>query len=312
MSNKQSVLPYLAGVCFSVLFGLSFIFSKEGLEVLDPFHLLTFRFAAAVFLLNVLRYFKLIRVELKNKRMKTLLSLSLFQPVIYFICEMIGLNKTTASEAGMMIALIPVASVILAVLVLKERPTRIQLFFVICSVFGVFFIMAMAGSVDVGDNFQGMVILLGAVFAASTYNILARKSSLHFSSIEITYVMMTVGLIVFSSISIFQHLIYGNITMFFQPLFQPQAIISILYLGFLSSVIGFFMMNYMLSKVEATKASVFSNLITVVSISAGVIILNDPFYWYHIIGGILIIVGVWGTNYFSRPQPSLLKKTVTS
>ncbi len=57
--------------------------------------------------------------------------------------------------------------------------------------------MAMAGSVDVGDNFQGMVILLGAVFAASTYNILARKSSLHFTSIEITYVMMTVGLIVF-------------------------------------------------------------------------------------------------------------------
>ncbi len=312
MSDKKTILPYLAGLCFSVLFGLSFIFSKEGLEVLDPFHLLTFRFAAAVLLLNVLRYTGMICIDLKTKRMKTLLSLSLFQPVIYFICEMIGLNKTTASEAGMMIALIPVASVILAVLFLKERPTRAQLFFIACSVFGVFFIMAMAGSVYVGGNFQGMLILLGAVFAASTYNILAKKSSLHFSSIEITYVMMTVGLIVFSSISILQHLMKGELNLFFQPLQQPQAIVSVFYLGFLSSVIGFFMMNYMLSKVEATKASVFSNLITVISISAGVVLLNDPFYWYHIIGGLLIIIGVWGTNYFSRPQASVLKEAVAS
>lgn len=301
VSKYESFFPYLAGLCFSILFGLSFIFSKEGLDVLAPFHLLTFRFAAAVFLLNVLRYFKIIKIELKNKRMKTLLFLSLFQPVIYFICEMIGLNKTTASEAGMMIALIPVASVIMAVLVLKERPSKMQLFFVACSVFGVFFIMAMAGSVDVGDNFIGMIILLGAVFAASTYNILARKSSLHFSSIEITYVMMTVGFLVFSTISVAQHILADNLMDFFQPLRHPQALISIFYLGFLSSVVGFFMMNYMLSKVEATRASVFSNLITIVTIIAGVVILNDPFYWYHLIGGTLIIAGVWGTNYFSKP-----------
>ena len=209
MDRKQTILPYLAGVCFSLLFGLSFLFSKEGMSVLDPFHLLTFRFTAAVFLLNILRYMKAIRIELKNKRMSTLLFLAMFQPVLYFICEMIGLNKTTASEAGMMIALIPVASVILAVVFLNERPTTLQIFFVTCSVLGVFFIMAMAGSVDVGDNFQGMVILMGAVFAAATFNILSRKSSLHFSSIEITYVMMHVGLVFFTSISVIQH-IFGQ------------------------------------------------------------------------------------------------------
>ena len=58
------------------------------------------------------------------------------------------------------------------------------------------------------------------------------------------------------------------------------------------------MMNYMLSKVEASRSAVFANLVTIVSIMAGVLLLGDPFYWYHFVGSVLIVVGVWGTNQF--------------
>jgi len=74
--------------------------------------------------------------------------------------------------------------------------------------------------------------------------------------------------------------------------------VSIVYLGLISSVVGFFMMNYMLSKVEASRSAVFANLVTIVSIIAGVILLKDPFHWYHLVGSIFIIAGVWGTNQF--------------
>lgn len=34
------------------------------------------------------------------------------------------------------------------------------------------------------------------------------------------------------------------------------------------------------------------------SIVAGVLIRHEPFYWYQIVGAIMILSGVWGTNYF--------------
>jgi drug/metabolite transporter (DMT)-like permease len=232
--------------------------------------------------------------------MKALLLLSFFQPVIYFLCEIIGVSKTSASEAGMMIALIPVVVAILSTVFLKEAPTFIQSIFIGLSVTGVFFIMFMTGSIALGDNLQGMFILLGAVLAAGIFNVLSRKSSLHFNAIEITYVMMCVGFSTFGVISLLQHAAAGKLHLYFHPLQHHQAITSVLYLGLVSSVIGFFMMNYMLSKVEASRSAVFANLVTIVSIIAGVVLLQDPFYWYHLVGSVLIVVGVWGTNQFRR------------
>ncbi|SMP45872.1 DMT family transporter [Anoxynatronum buryatiense] len=300
MSQRHQWLPYLAGLSFSIIFGLSFMFTKEGLTVIQPFHLLAFRFGVAVLFMTLLRMLGLLKMDFRGKNIKVLLFLSLFQPVIYFVCEIIGISKTTASEAGMMIALIPVVVAILSTLFLNEPPTRLQSLFIGASVVGVFFIMYMTGNVAIGDNLEGMFILLGAVLAAGVFNIMSRKLSLHFSSVEITYGMMCMGLISFGGVSLIQHIIAGNLGAFFQPLSHSQALVSIFYLGLVSSVVGFFMMNYMLSKVEASRSAVFANLVTIVSIIAGVAILGDPFYWYHLVGGGLIIIGVWGTNHFRR------------
>lgn len=298
MSQRHQWLPYLAGLSFSIIFGLSFMFTKEGLTVIQPFHLLAFRFAVAVIFMTLLKTLGLLKISFRGKNIQVLVFLSLFQPVIYFVCEIIGISKTTASEAGMMIALIPVVVAILSTIFLKEAPTRLQALFIGASVLGVFFIMYMTGNVAIGENLEGMFVLLGAVLAAGVFNILSRKLSLHFSSVEITYGMMWMGFISFGGVSLIQHTVSGNLGAFFEPLRHPQALVSIFYLGLVSSVVGFFMMNYMLSKVEASRSAVFANLVTIVSIIAGVMILGDPFHWYHVVGGGLIIIGVWGTNHF--------------
>ena len=75
---------------------------------------------------------------------------------------------------------------------------------------------------------------------------------------------------------------------------------SIAYLGILSSLIAFFLINFTLSRIEASKSSVFANLSTIVSIIAGVVLLHENFKLYHLIGSILILLGVWGTNYFTK------------
>jgi drug/metabolite transporter (DMT)-like permease len=70
-------------------------------------------------------------------------------------------------------------------------------------------------------------------------------------------------------------------------------------LGVLSSVGAFLLANYTLSKLPAAQTSVFANLVTVVSVIAGVFFRGESFGYFQLLGAIMIILGVFGTNYFS-------------
>ncbi|SJZ62706.1 DMT family transporter [Selenihalanaerobacter shriftii] len=310
MFNKitDELLPILAGLFVATIFGFSFLFTKEGLEVLAPFHLLGFRFAIAAIILTVLKILGIIKVNFRGKKLGVLLLLTTFQPVAYFIFETLGVQITSSSEAGMMIALIPIFVTILAAVFLKEIPSKQQVIFITISVVGVLFIIVMKGNLDVKGQLKGLFILLGAVISGGIFNILSRKLSLKFKPVEITYIMMVIGAVVFNGISIIQHIGAGMLKQYFQPLENLNALIAIIYLGVLSSVLAFFLLNFMLSKIEASRSAVFTNLTTVISIIAGVVFRDEPFYWFHIIGGGLILLGVWGTNYYGNYEP---KKVVS-
>lgn len=303
MEQQNRFLPILAGILVAVIFGFSFLFTKEALDLFTPFHLLGIRFAFATLILVVLQLLGIIRINFKGKRLQPLFFLSLFQPVLYFICETIGVDMTSSSEAGIMISLIPVVVAILAVIFLGERPNKMQIGCILSSVIGVILIVVMKGNSSL-ENFTGMLILLGAVLSAGAFNILSRRSSQRFKSIEITYIMMWIGAITFNTIAIIQHIANDNLLGYFEPLSNIKALIAILYLGGLSSVGAFFMLNYMLSKLEATKSAVFTNLTTVISIIGGIVFRSEAFYWFHIIGACLILFGVWGTNYFGIKEKS--------
>lgn len=266
---------------------------------MTPFHLLGFRFAIAFFCLSILRITGIININLRAKNLKKLFILALFQPGVYFICETTGMLYTTSSEAGMMIALIPVAVTILAALILNEKPTLIQSIFVILSVAGVFVIILNRGVSPLDANYLGLILLGGAVIAAGFYNIISRQLSLEFKPVEITYVMMGFGALLFNLIGLYRK--NFELSSYFNLLGNTDVLISVIYLGVFSSVVAFFMMNYTLSKITAAESAVFANLTTVVSIIAGVVFRNEPFFKFQAAGAVLIIIGVWGTNYFGRP-----------
>lgn len=297
MKNNK-YLPYFAGIAISIIFGMSFMFTKQALDSFGTFHLLAFRFTLAALILSFLALIGVIKVELKNKPIKKLLLLCFFQPIAYFIFETIGVKLTSSSQAGMMIALIPVVVTLMAVVFLKETPNKIQIFFIFVSVLGVLFIIAMSGNLNAGGNLLGIAVLMGAVLSGGIYNILSRKLSRHYNAVEITFIMMWVGAICFNIIAVFNSITHGTLGSYFNGFSSWQAVSAILYLGILSSICAFFMLNYMLSKLTASNSAVFSNLTTVISIIAGVFIRHEPFYWYQLAGGILIILGVWGTNYY--------------
>ncbi|MEH7210253.1 EamA family transporter, partial [Priestia megaterium] len=129
-------------------------------------------------------------------------------------------------------------------------------------------------------------------------NVCARSLTQRYSLFTITYIMTLFGFITFNGLALTNHLINNTIHQFMEPFVHLDFVIAIAYLGLLSSLVTSYLSNYVLSKIEASKMSVFSNFATLITILAGVIFLKEQFHLYHLVGAIIIIAGVIGTNYF--------------
>ena len=233
--------------------------------------------------------------------MKNLFLLSFAQPILYFIFESYGIKYSASSQAGIMIALIPVCVAILGTIFLGEKNTKQEIFFILLSVAGVVYI-AYGKQVDESSSPIGIILLLGAVISSSVYSIISRKISGEFTSSERTYSMMLYGALVFNAINLATHINNGNLNQYFTPWSDPAFVTALLYLGIVSSIIAFLLSNYSLTYLEASKASVFANLATVVSIIMGTVFLKESFSINQIIGSLMILVGVFGTQYTNIMQ----------
>lgn len=154
-------------------------------------------------------------------------------------------------------------------------------------------------SLDI-NNILGIVLLILSTISLAGYSVMGRVLTRDFSNIELSYLMITISFIVYNLIAILNHAINGSVKNFFIPLSSMGFVISILYLGVLSSLVTSLLTNFILSRIEASRMSVFANLGTVITIIAGAVYLKEKIYYYHIIGSILIISGVIGTNYFKE------------
>ena len=106
--KKDAFLSYLLLTVTSVIFGFSFLVTRDALDALGVFQLLGLRFLAAALVLTVLAVTGIVKVRLSRAKLKMMLPLMLLQPLVYFVGETFGIRLTSASESGMMIALIPI------------------------------------------------------------------------------------------------------------------------------------------------------------------------------------------------------------
>lgn len=303
--KNTKTLPIIAGVLTAIIWGVSFIFTKDILNHTFPSQVIGLRFASAVIVLTILKTLGVIRIDLKGKGWKALIPLSLFQPGLYFMGETWGLKWTTASEAGMIIALVPVVSTVMAGIFLKERVNLWQFLCILTSIAGVFVIVSTQGEMRFGEHLWGIIALFLAVIAQASYSILSKKHSQRFTSVEITYIMMWSGMILFNTMGIIQSLSTGTLDIYLSPLSIPSVTMGILYLGVISSVFAFFMFNYALAHLKVSQTTTMLNLIPVIAVFGGVVVQNDPFGWTQAVGIVLILLGVWGTTIFGVRQKIL-------
>src|SRR5699024_1063232 len=271
MENNKGKFIYLVAIVYALITGLSFLFNKIALQTTDPIDILGHRFTAAFIGVLIPLLFGWIKLNLNKEMIKKILPLAIFYPLFFFGFQTTGLQYASSAEAGILLASSPIFTLILASYFLKEESTFLQKISILISVSGVIFITVMKGSTLDLHNILGIVLLLLSSLSLAGYNVLGRVLTQDFSNLELSVIMITISFVSYNALAIGKHLINGSIIHYFAPLANMNFIIAIIYLGVLSSFVTSLMTNYILSKIEASRMSVFANLATVISIIAGVV-----------------------------------------
>ncbi len=293
MKNKL-ILGTLGALIANIIFGFSFLFSKLALGVAHPLIIISVRFTVAFLILNILWAFGVFKLNFKGKPKGKILLMAVAQPLLYFIFELYGIDKTSSAISGVIISLVPIAVIILSALVLREKPTFIQIIFSLISLVAVAIISIFSNDGNTSSPL-GIVLLLGAVICAAVFNILSRSESAHYSPFERTYIMFLVGTVGFNIIALCG--LGGDYTSQLVTAVQSTNFWwAIVYLSILSSIGAFMLYNYATSIIDTVRAASFSNLITVVSVLAGLFIMHEKLSALQIVCCAFIILGVFGTN----------------
>lgn len=308
MGNKKSAgsgRAIAAAVIGHSFWGLSFMASRVGLDTAPVILLLSHRFLLAFLIMSIFLLTPLGSFKLRGRSLLPLLFLGLFEPVIYFFGEQYGILHSSTVFSGVMIALIPIASTICAVPVLREKPTLQQVFFSILSVAGVIGIGLMTSSSGKLD-WIGVAGLLVAVFSAVAYTLLNRSISMQYTSFERTYSMMGFGAFVFTAMAAV--LTHGDPTLYFAPFANQSYLLAILFLAVCCSVISYFFSSYVLTGLSVARATVFSNLTTAVSVFAGTVFLHEPFSVFGLVCCIIILIGIYGVQHGAGPEKDRIEE----
>lgn len=293
MIDKQ-IKGSVSALAVNVIFGFSFLFSKIALGYAHPLVVLAVRFTVAFAVLNVLWLFRIVKLNFKGKPKKRILLMALAQPLLYYIFELYGIDNTSSAISGVIISLVPVIVIILSTVFLKERPTMSQILFSALSLVAIAIISLLSND-GAKTHLLGILLLLGAAVCAAVFNILSRSESQHYSPFERTYIMFLVGTVGFNSIALLS-LRENFVTELVSAASSFEFWGAIFYLAVVSSIAAFMLYNYATSAISPVRSASFSNLITVVSVFAGIFILGETLSVEQLICCLLIIVGVFGVN----------------
>ena len=292
---------YTAAVIFSVLVGFSFLTIKVCQKYAGSINILCYRYDFAFAAAAVLFAAGILKFNIRGRPKSRLLLASSFY-VGSMALQIAGLIFATSIEGAVIFAAVPILVKITASIFLKEKSTRRETGF-ICLTVAALIVMIVMGAADVSINPAGALLLVISSVAMAFSNVFTRSARYDYKPSEITITIVVMGFVVFNLIMVIISFVQGRgAADYFEPLGRPSVFAAGAYLGIGCILLSSYLMNYMLSRMEAAKASVFGNVSTAISIIAGVFILGETLMWYHIVCTILIIAGVVGLNTGSKEK----------
>lgn len=281
----------LLAVWGTVLFwGLSFVSSKTVLNAgVPPMTMVAIRFLIATVVLNLfVRKFDP-GARLKKQDILPLAASGLFGVTIYFFFEARGIKLTSASHASLIIATIPIFTVIAEAIFFRTRISLAAAAGIVLSVAGVVLLVRRAGEPFLSGSLVGDLFMFGACLSWVVYILLSKNLHKRMSEIAITAYQSLFGTIFLLPLALLERGQWVPISL--------AAGLNLAYLALFCSALSNFLYVYALSRLGPIVISPYVNLIPVVSVLGGVFLLGESLAWGQIVGGALILAGVLIVNW---------------
>ena len=302
INRKGKILSWPA--LWAVFFwGLSFIVTKMALKEVHPFTLLTLRFGMGGLLLLLFQLQKDKRFikKFSSKDWLSILFLAIVGVSGHTLLQAYGLLYTTAINTGWLIAIIPIFITIVARFFLREPITLRKIGGIILGLLGVFLVISKGvfslSLFRLGSTFGDFLILISALTWAA-FTVGGRRFLLRFPPLAAITPIMIVGcLIIFP----FTLLKWEWDILFHLSL---SGWMSILFLGIFCSGLAYLFWYSALEKKDSSIVGMYLYLEPFVTLIGAYLLLEEEIKWITLMGGGMILLGVYLATGKSLTQKS--------
>jgi drug/metabolite transporter (DMT)-like permease len=301
MTNKTK--GWLAITVPVIAWGVSFVNTKVLLDYLGPMTIAVLRFILATAMIRLLLAYKGVRDPLKRADIPLFLFAGGVGIGLYFYFENTAVQLLNASLTSLLIATIPVFTLITEALLFKRHIERRQFFFFVLSLVGVVLVADVRlDRLADGGTVKGYVMMAGAIAAWLVYSMASRALFKRYNNLSITYYQFLFGLILMFPFAFFETNHFDRLT--------PEAIANLLFLGVFASFLGFYFYVIAMDSLGVSESSLFINLIPVVTVAVAMVYLGERLNTVQWIGGAVILISVVGATY--RPRGQRVKRKIPS
>lgn len=247
------------------------------------------RFAIASLFVVPLNYKMIGSLRLPSSKVMMLLGAQAFFGVFLFsVFLLLGLKRTAALNAGVILGMLPAVNALLSVLILREKLNFHYLIGICLSVLGA--ILLELRSVD-SDGFNismaGTLLILGAVFCEGMFSVVGKLSGLSLPAISVTCWVTLIGMVLFMPCAL-----YEAISFDFRNV-SPIVWFLLVYYGVVVTVIGFSLFYAGLSRISAVSAGVHMAFVPLSAMAIAVLLLGESFGLTDVFSSLLVLAAVF-------------------
>jgi drug/metabolite transporter (DMT)-like permease len=292
MHSRPPASAYAAAVGMTVAFGLSFAATKYALRGFEPLLLALLRFTLAGGALWVVWRLRRGPERVSRGELGRLAALGFVSLTVYFSFENLGIARTSASEAAILIATIPLFVVILNTFTLRERTTARQWAGIALSFAGIAALVLLGGSGSggAGGSLAGNLLVLAASLSAGVYSILARHLLVSRPALFVTTFQNLFGALFMLPLALVEAALVGVRHS------TRGAVGGLLFLTVVCSITAYLLLNYAFRFIPVSRVAVFINLTPIVAVASAYLILGERFTSGQAIAAVVVVAGVWLTN----------------
>jgi drug/metabolite transporter (DMT)-like permease len=295
--NKSKIIPTLEVLFTVIVWGASFIATKVALRDLSPVTLVWMRFGIGVVILGIAtavrRQFALpARNEWGYLALLGFLGITLHQWL-----QSTGLQTAQATTTGWIIASIPVFMALLGWGFLKEKLNRMQVTGIAISALGVLLVVSkgsLSGLTTGRFGTIGDILILLSAPNWAVFTILSRRGLQEHPATRMMFYVMGLGWL-FSTGLLFTGTGIGEIGRM-----TPDGWLAMAFLGVIVSGLAYIAWYDALKVIPAAQIGAFLYLEPVVTMLLAAGMLGEPLLFASILGGSLILLGVWMVNRPAR------------